>query len=480
MRLPGVGGGSSSDVYESWRNWAAWWGLGLMNNICYVVFLTAAENIVAGQAGAVLAADILPTLVIKLTAPFWAHMLPYWARYSLCAAFSAASFLIVAFCEPLWLRLAGVACASVGAGWGEVTSLSLLAFYKSSAVTAWSSGTGFAGVGGAGSYVFFSQVLKLSDRDTMLIGLCFPAVFVLCYFVAMTPPTVSPGASLGSGEEEGSTGSEELASLVEGAGSSNRRSSPRTERALGIAGGEVYAQGEALETAGACGAEGASGAPLPGDGRTSDSSSLLGHHGATRSPEPGVPTSLADRADMASHTMGWRQRCAAIWLLVPVMLSLAIVYFAEYTINTGVAGTLSFPDEQTPKHEFYQRAQLTYQVGVFLSRSSGTLIPINTLWPMPVGQLVNLVFFIVQSTTQLLASGWLMLLFVAVEGLLGGLVYVNAFRRLREESASAMREFNLGVASMADTIGIAIAAGVSIWLERELDQFRAASGLPTA
>jgi hypothetical protein len=336
--------------------------------------------------------------------------------------------------------------------------------------------------------VFFSQVLKLSSKDTMLIGLCFPVVFVLCFFVAMTPPTVTPGGSL---EPAGGAGAEELEAFVDGSGADSHgtagsQDDSTRERRPGQLGEEDTLEMVPASHSGGAGPETAQGAMmLSSDGRTSDSSSLLGHpmpgFGADGRPVGKAPVlSAADRPDTAAHTMTWRQRCATMASLVPVMLSLAIVYFAEYTINTGVAGTLSFPAESTSKHQFYQRAQLTYQLGVFLSRSSGTIFPINTLWPMPVGQVFSLGFFVVQSTTQLLASGWLMLLFVVVEGLLGGLVYVNAFRRLREESPPALREFNLGVASMADTIGIAIAAGVSIWMEHALDAHRAASGLPVS
>ncbi|XP_030400178.1 battenin [Gopherus evgoodei] len=93
-----------------WRNLAGFWLLGLCNNFAYVVMLSAAHDILSQQGaldingttqtppvtppsrnssntsrydcnpistGAVLLADILPTLLIKFSAPFYIHRVPY-------------------------------------------------------------------------------------------------------------------------------------------------------------------------------------------------------------------------------------------------------------------------------------------------------------------------------------------------------------------------------------------------------------------
>lgn len=95
-----------------WKNAMGFWLLGLCNNFSYVVMLSAAHDILRQQrapgnqslvdpdplptphsnssrfdcnsvsTAAVLLADILPTLVIKLLAPLGLHLLPYrsgWA-----------------------------------------------------------------------------------------------------------------------------------------------------------------------------------------------------------------------------------------------------------------------------------------------------------------------------------------------------------------------------------------------------------------
>ncbi len=455
---------------ETWRNWAAWWVMGLTNNVGYVVFLTAAEAIIAGGAGIVLAADILPVIVIKPTAPFWAHYMPYSVRYALCGAFSAASFLLAALCEPVELKLLGVVCAAISSGWGEVTSLAMLAFYKESAVTAWSSGTGFAGVAGAGFYVMFTSAFGISDRTTLLIGLIFPLMYVLCYFVALGPGTVfaepepSPSSASDGVPDELPYAA---GAPVAGAGKLHQHASS----------GSV---GPGLELEHTEGSDGP-GASMVGRPRQGDTTRLVnppGHGTKKGLPEP-AGTRGMESCD-ATKTMTTAQRLTALRSLLPVMTWLFVVYFAEYTINSGVAGTLSFPNDGLPKHDFYKRAQLVYQAGVFISRSSGQLLPINTLWPMPLGQTIMLVVFIVQSCTQFIGSSWIMFALVLFEGLLGGAVYVNAFRKIRAESPPHLREFYLGAASVADTAGISVASGVSVWLEPFLDGVRKSSGLPVA
>ncbi|XP_064331540.1 battenin isoform X6 [Phalacrocorax carbo] len=78
-----------------WRNGAAFWLLGFCNNVPYVVMLSAARDILQPpeappphgngsrydcnpvSTGAVLLADILPALLVKVAAPFGLHLLPH-------------------------------------------------------------------------------------------------------------------------------------------------------------------------------------------------------------------------------------------------------------------------------------------------------------------------------------------------------------------------------------------------------------------
>ena len=50
-------------------------------------------------------------------------------------------------------------------------------------------------------------------------------------------------------------------------------------------------------------------------------------------------------------------------------------------------------------------------------------------------------------------------------GLLGGAVYVNAFTLLSQEIEPEYREFSLGAASLADSLGIALADAAGILIQ---------------
>ncbi|XP_040295536.1 battenin [Bufo bufo] len=139
----------------------------------------------------VLLADILPTLIIKFTAPFYIHQIPYNYRVSLCIITAAASFLIVSFSTHVAVSLLGVVFASVSSGLGEVTFLSLTAFFYSDVVSYWSSGTGGAGILGALSYLGLTEA-GVSPRNSLLVMLIIPVMLLISYFALLLPPSSLP------------------------------------------------------------------------------------------------------------------------------------------------------------------------------------------------------------------------------------------------------------------------------------------------
>ncbi|XP_058425710.1 battenin isoform X3 [Diceros bicornis minor] len=213
-----------------WKNAVGFWLLGLCNNFSYVVMLSAAHDILSHQrapgnqshvdpgptptahnsssrfdcnpvsTAAVLLADILPTLAIKLLAPLGLHLLPYSPRVCISGVCAAGSFILVAFSGSVGTSLCGVVLASISSGLGEVTFLSLTAFYPRAVISWWSSGTGGAGLLGALSYLGLTQA-GLSPQYTLLSMLGIPALMLASYFFLLT----SPGTQDPGGEEEAET-----------------------------------------------------------------------------------------------------------------------------------------------------------------------------------------------------------------------------------------------------------------------------------
>ncbi|KAI5097181.1 battenin [Silurus meridionalis] len=213
-----------------WRNQSGFWLLGLCNNFAYVVMLSAANDILKQQessnatvttpgllhahsenssnssrydcnpvsTAAVLLADILPTLLIKLTAPFVIHKVPYGVRILVCVATATTSFLVVSFSTTVWMSILGVIFASVSSGLGELSFLSLTVYFSSDVLNGWGSGTGGAGVAGALLYSAFTQA-GLSPRTTLLLMLLVPALMTISYFLLLVFPASFPQWRSGSG-----------------------------------------------------------------------------------------------------------------------------------------------------------------------------------------------------------------------------------------------------------------------------------------
>jgi battenin len=81
--------------------------------------------------------------------------------------------------------------------------LALTSFYDSRrALTAWSSGTGFAGIMGYGWVVLFTAGLGVSFQVTMLCALVLPVLTYANYLLILSPPSKDTGyARVDSGDE---------------------------------------------------------------------------------------------------------------------------------------------------------------------------------------------------------------------------------------------------------------------------------------
>ena len=183
----------------------SYWVLGLCNNFAYVIMLSAAHDILSDHkndtnttttnttnkydcndisTGAILLADIIPGIIVKLIAPFFVHRIKYSMRLSFVIITCASSFLIVALApsDLKWLTFIGVMCASVSSSFGEITFLSLSTLYnRVLALSGWGSGTGAAGVGGSLIYAALTTFAGVSPRTTILIMLFIPVLLAIGY-----------------------------------------------------------------------------------------------------------------------------------------------------------------------------------------------------------------------------------------------------------------------------------------------------------
>jgi battenin len=82
-------------------------------------------------------------------------------------------------------KLVGVVLASLSSGGGELSFLSMTHFYGPFSLAFWGSGTGAAGLIGAGAYALATTSLGFSVTATLLASACLPAFMLLSFFVIL-------------------------------------------------------------------------------------------------------------------------------------------------------------------------------------------------------------------------------------------------------------------------------------------------------
>jgi battenin len=323
--------------------------------------------------------------------------------------------------DSIAAKLAGIVLANISSAAGEVNFLSLTHFYGPFSLASWGSGTGGAGLIGAGAYALATTALGISVRATLLTSALLPVIMLLSFFMLL-PRGPLRSARIKEIEHEG---------FAHG-----------------------MDEGEDRETTGL----------------------LDQNEDAAASPA----YSADSRMWFGKYLSDLRIKLLrARTLVLPYMIPLFLVYLAEYTINQGVAPTLLFPLQESPfKHyrAFYPTYGALYQLGVFISRSSLALFRIRTLYIPSFLQVGNLALLTVQALVPFLPNVYFVFAVVFWEGLLGGLVYVSTYAAVREDIPDEEREFSLGAVSVSDSAGICLAGFLGVAMESGLCSWQVRHG----
>ncbi|KAL0934541.1 Protein BTN1-like protein 2 [Colletotrichum truncatum] len=409
----------------------AFWLLGLINNVLYVIILSAAQDLVGSSVpkGVVLLADVLPSFFTKLIAPYFIHRVPYSLRVVVLIALSCCGMLLVALTPPtksVAVKMVGVVIASLSSGGGELSFLGLTHYYGPMSLAGWGSGTGAAGLVGAGLYVVLTDWWGFSVRNSLLFSACLPSIMFVSFFLILPKGPLRAGKKEYTAVPERDLEDEDVDELPQNAASS------------------------ALLA--------------PGPSVTSTAYSV-GHN-------------TAMQTTTASHSFDANLRRAKA-LFFPYMLPLLLVYIAEYTINQGVAPTLLFPLDSSPFkefREFYPFYGFLYQLGVFISRSSTPFVRIHHLYFPSLLQVGNLALLTAHAMFDFIPSVYIVFIIIFWEGLLGGAVYVNTFAEIMEKVPAEDREFSLSATSVSDSGGICIAGFLGIIMEVRLCDWQVSQG----
>ena len=82
-------------------------------------------------------------------------------------------------------KMAGVVLASSSSGIGELSFLALTHFYGKFSLAAWGSGTGGAGLIGAGAYALATTSMGLSSKNTLFASAFLPIVMLTSFFIIL-------------------------------------------------------------------------------------------------------------------------------------------------------------------------------------------------------------------------------------------------------------------------------------------------------
>lgn len=87
--------------------------------------------------------------------------------------------------DSVAVKLMGVVLASLSSGGGELSFLGLTHYYGQVSLAGWGSGTGAAGLVGAGLYVILTEWWMFSVRDSLLFSAFLPAIMLFSFFVIL-------------------------------------------------------------------------------------------------------------------------------------------------------------------------------------------------------------------------------------------------------------------------------------------------------
>ncbi|KAH7882994.1 batten's disease protein Cln3 [Phlebopus sp. FC_14] len=410
---------------------------GLINNVLYVIILSAALDLVPPSTpkGIIAFSNIAPALLAKIG---WPYILKGKIRYTRrvvgCCLLSFVGMLVIALRDSLSSRLLGISLASFSSGLGELTFLQLSTTYNPPSVGGHSvgyfaSGTGAAGLVGA---FLWWELRGLGVRLGVGLSSVLPFLLPVTYFLVLP----RPGAFL------------------------DRIISPYAPLSVG-------------------------GRDVPTLGGTEDATLL-----ESKSP---VFLTLAEK---------WR----LLKPMVPVYV-LPLCMFASFPATFGVAPTLLYPVPSPEHHsliskiihsirDYYPLWQLVYQSTVFVSRSSISLglrpLPARFLSVPAVVQFVILLTLAHEAAVGFFPedegiSIAFVFVLISIEGICGGLAYVNVFYRINQERSDPSTvldmergkqecEFKIGSLGFSDSLGILLASLLAVPTEVELCRLQVARG----
>ena len=143
------------------------------------------------------------------------------------------------------------------------------------------------------------------------------------------------------------------------------------------------------------------------------------------------------------------------------IINLALVYFLEYTINSGLCERVNkknyIKSSDFFKNIQYETFMLCYQIGVVLSRSSLVIVKhISFIETFSIIQLINFILWFVEVYVDYITNEWICFIHMIIVGLCGGASYVGCFYFILNSDTidKVIKELCLNIGTIFNDIGI--------------------------
>ncbi|KAL4105266.1 hypothetical protein QTP88_020523 [Uroleucon formosanum] len=172
--------------------------------------------------------------------------------------------------------------------------------------------------------------------------------------------------------------------------------------------------------------------------------------------------------DPSTNSQGLSNKMLYIPRLLKFMIPLGLVYFFEYLINQGLFELVYFEKIWLTHSEQYRWYQVIYQLGVFISRTSVSLFPLEKIWILTILQGFNVVYFLIETLYSFTPNIYIIFALIGFEGLLGGGAYCKTYHNIMKKVPKERQEFAMAMTALADAIGISLAGLLAIPLHNQI------------
>lgn len=389
--------------------------IGIINNAPYVIGIASAQRIVKNYnvhsyLGIVLWANTISgpfsRFINSLVVSF---NIPYEVNFVANLVMMLFGLFACAFSKVFWLTCVGIFFIGFSSYLGESVILCYMTYRrKQGLLKAWGSGTGMAGIAGAG-YSFICDIVNISLFWSFIGVSPVVLIYGALFFAVIWR---SPASDLDTyGNEE---------SKKEGFYEKNEMTSSGNISLITVENDTEsrYEDDEKVSRPNQNGAD--------NDLSISTEST----------PTNNINDDQSDYEKKEKVSMWDCSYFHDAWVLI---FNCGMVYFLEYCIQ-GVFADCCLPlEEQKKYHYMFTLLNLCYQIGVFISRSSLACFKFKKIWILTLVQCFFFIFWCFQAFYHFTPFYGLLPIMICV-GLFGGCSYVNAFYLIMNDSTKTTKQ----------------------------------------